>query len=164
MRWSLFQSIYSKKCFSLFSLRNFNRCNKRGWIRDRRSYLSSRLFLCPVPPGRNCLLHSSPVSTWKFFHSRKKRKHRQHCPDSKNRLVACERWRRQLRYHKDKILLPHSKAEMSKRRISRAGCCCFIFVQCKPQIFSISTRSEGSWGTSTVKGIWKSGTVCCVGP
>lgn len=72
-----------KNAFPLFTLRNVNRCNKSLWIRDRCSYLSSRLFPFPFPPCWNSLLHSSALSTGKlvsdsFFHSDVNEKDFQH--------------------------------------------------------------------------------------
>lgn len=59
-------------------------------------------------------------------------------------------------------LLPHSKAAMSM--ISRAGCSRSASFQSKTWGLSMVTRTGDGWVVSTVKGAWKSGAVCYVGP
>lgn len=103
---------------------------------DGYSYLSSRVLPLPFPPCWMCFLHSSAVSGRKlvldYFFRRRKKGHREHFPKHENQLVPCEKMVRQLRYCKDKILLPHSEVEMLKWRISRARCSCLLPFQCKP--------------------------------
>lgn len=132
--------------------------------------------ICPAHSSNFLLLRAEAVSftlllfqlgSWSLIPfsvaERRKKGHRRHCPNHKNRLVACER-----QWDSSGTIKTRPYCHIAKKRCQREGPPELDAVVLPPSDpncgASILTRSKGGWGMSTVKRVWKSGAVCCVGP
>lgn len=90
---SLYFKAFTRKTLSpLFTVRNFNRCNKSLWLRGRCSCLSSSLFplsrssKLKLPPSLFCCFNWE-AGLWFLFLW-----HQQRCPGHRSSSGASGRW------------------------------------------------------------------------